>query len=381
MSLQVLHLIGGGEIGGAEHNVLNLLTGFPRDKVNPFLGCLVKNSPLAALTSSKRICTEIFPMRFPLDILPVIPLIRFCRNNKIGLIHCHGVRANLIGRITARLLSIPAISTVHSLPEYDYPSSWKGKFALLLDNKTLSLSSGIITVSDNLRVAVSQRIKSRTRDLPIKTIYNGIPWLDFANQEIMRTEFRHKWNIPQEKTVIGTIGRLHPVKGQIYLAEAMELLIKEYPHLHLLIIGEGPIRPQLQDLLASNKLPYTMTGYLPSAWKALPAMDIFLLPSLSEGMGLVLLEAAQAKIPIIASSTGGIPELFAGEREILLCKPADPLDLTLACSRILENDDLAKTLVQNAYQRAMKFTVDKMVNDTTDFYLEITKASMSYYSS
>jgi glycosyltransferase involved in cell wall biosynthesis len=111
-----------------------------------------------------------------------------------------------------------------------------------------------------------------------------------------------------------------------------------------------------------------MTGYLPAAWQALPAMDLFVLPSLSEGMGLVLLEAAQARIPIIASQVGGIPELFENNSEALLTNPADPLDLTLACSRILEDQNLAKNLVVNAHEKAIMYTVEKMTADTTEFY-------------
>lgn len=368
MSIRVLHLIGGGEIGGAEQNVLNLLNGFSLEKVDPSLVCLVKNSPFATLARSCGISTAIFPMRFSLDPYPILPLLKLCRNKNIELLHCHGSRANLLGRIAARLLALPCISTLHSRPESDYPSSRKGKLALFLDNLTLPFSSGLITVSNDLEKTALLYLKRKSLPLPVETIYNGSAVLDFSNRDKLREDFRQRLNIPQDCKVIGTIGRLHPVKGQIYLIEAFKLLAKEFSGLHLLIIGEGPYHAHLQALLTSYQLPYTMTGYLPNAWQALPAMDLFVLPSLSEGMGLVLLEAAQAEIPIVASRVGGIPELLTEHSEALLVSPADPLDLTLSCSRILKDKNLAKNLVVNAREKASMYTVEKMVLATAEFY-------------
>jgi len=369
MPLQVLHLIGGGEIGGAEQHVLNLATHFDRREVNPFLGCLVKDAPFAAVAASRGIPTEVFAMKLALDISPVKKVLSFCRNKKIGLIHCHGARANLIGRIAAKLLAIPSVSTVHSFLKYDYPFSWKGKLALALENKTAPFCSGLITVSDGLRETVRESLSGKNK-IPVKTIYNGIPRHDFSERERLRREFRLKWNIADQQKVIGTIGRLHPVKGQVYLAEAVNLLAKEYPGLHLLIIGEGPQHAELKELLEGNRLSYTLTGYLPSAWRALPAMDIFVLPSISEGMGLVLLEAAQAGVPIIASKVGGIPELFSGKQAILV-NPREPLEISIAISKLLSDQSLAQRLAESALERALSFTAEKMAQETTKFYFEI----------
>lgn len=373
MAIRVLHLIGGGEIGGAEQNVFNLLTNFQQEKINPSLCCLVKNSPFASLVRSHGIPTKILPMRFSLDLFPVIPLVRLCRKDKVQLIHCHGIRANLVGRIAAKILAIPCISTVHSKLETDYSSLWKGKFALYLDNLTLPLSLGVITVSSDLRRLISLSLEKKRSTMPINTIYNGITVLDFSDKDELRSHFRNKWGIPQDCTVIGTIGRLHPVKGQVFLVEALKILIKDFSDLHLLIIGEGSLHAELQDLLSSYGLPHTMAGYLPSAWQALPAMDIFVLPSLDEGMGLVLLEAAQAEIPVVASRVGGIPELMADNSEALLVSPADPLALSQACSRILKDSTLAKNLVANARKKVGRYTIEKMAAETTEFYEQVLK--------
>jgi len=368
MSIHVLHLIGGGEIGGAEQNVLHLLQSYDQQTYHVSLGCLVKESPFASLTRSLGIQTVVFPMHFAMDISPVFQMIRFCHQHSVDLLHCHGTRANLVGRLAGKIAGIPCITTVHSLPEFDYPTARKGQLALYLDNLTLSLSSGLITVSDNLRTQVDIRLQAKDLPLPLITVYNGVNVLDFSSRSSVRSAYRRQLGIGDHCKLIGTIGRLHPVKGQRDLIEATKKLRTDFPDLHLILIGEGPYREQLQQHLISAQIPHTLTGYLPDAWKLLPAMDLFVLPSLSEGMGLVLLEAAQAEVPIVASRVGGIPELLRDNVDALLSDPSDPENLMIACRRILQNQALANRLTSSAHQRAMRFTVKKMAMDTAIFY-------------
>lgn len=367
MTIRVVHLIGGGEIGGAEQHVLNLCTGFDREQVTPFLVCLINHSAFAELAKTK-VDTHVFPMRFSADLSPVLSLVSFCRKQDIDIIHCHGLRANLIGRLASRLLKRPCISTVHSLPEHDYVSAFKARLFLAVDNFTLPLSSGIITISGSLKDYMNERLKKLPRPVPLRTIANGIGGHDFSQAPALRESFRDHWQIPHDRCVIGSIGRLHPVKGHTFLVEALKHVRKENANIHLLIIGDGPLQAQLRDELDASGIPFTLTGYMPMAWQALPAMDIFVLPSLSEGMGIVLLEAAQAGIPIVASHTGGIPELIDDKTEGLLVKPGDILGLTIALSDILQNPALAAKLTANAAHKAGQYTLQKMAQETTSFY-------------
>lgn len=368
MPKRILHLIGGGEIGGAEQYLLYLLDNFDRKEIIPYLACLNKNSPFAVLASSKGIHTSVFPMRFSFDLTPILPLIRLCRKNMIDAIHTHGIRANLVGRIAARILSLPSMTTIHSFAEHDYSSFWKGKAAMVLDDLTLPFSSGVITVSPVLRTAAQQRLAKKKVNIPLKTIFNGCPALCFSDKGKMKEEFRLKWRIPSDKIVLGNIGRLHPVKGQHYLIEAAKILAREIPELHLLIIGEGSYSRRLHLELEASGLSYTMTGFLPDAWQSLPAMDIFVLSSISEGMGLVLLEAAQAGIPIVASRAGGIPDILDNQSSALLVTPANPPELALACKQLLQEPNLVKKLTANARTRVLHFSIDNMIKETIDFY-------------
>ena len=362
---KILHIIGGGEIGGAEQHVLSLLKGTDRTRFDPHLVCLTQG-PFSELAVENKIPTVTFPMRVPLDISPIPDLIRWSKKQGINLVHTHGSRANLLGRLSAKWLGIPNLTTVHSSLAHDYLSPWSARMALGLDRLTLPLTSGIITVSEYLAKEVASRGGRN-----IETIYNGHTSISFDNPSYNRHHFREQWGIPSNALVLGTIGRLHPTKGQIYLIKAAIQLRLKFPNLHLLLIGDGPLRQSLSLELQKNTIPHTITGYLPKAYQALPAMDLFVLPSVSEGMGLVLLEAMQAGIPIVASSVGGIPELVCDGKEGLLFSPGDVSELTIACTSIFNNHSLAQSLVLAGQNRWPMFSIDSMIRETEQVYAQL----------
>lgn len=364
---RILHLIGGGEIGGAEQHVLTLLTHLKQSRFTPYLICLAEG-PFAELASQKGIPTETLLMRHPLDLTLLPALSQWIRSHHINLLHTHGSRANLLGRLSARRLGLPCVSTVHSSLHHDYLSPAAATLAITLDRLTLPLAKGIITVSKNLAGEVAKRGGKN-----IKTIYNGQNPLPTFDPDRAREHFRRHWKIPGDALVLGCIGRLHPTKGHKYLVEAASLLHKTLPKLHLLMIGDGPLKAELEKQLQEAKVPYTLPGYLPDAHKALPAANLFVLPSISEGMGLVLLEAMQARIPIVASAVGGIPEVARNNKEALLVPAADSLALAAACQRLLEDKALTRSLIDSASHRWPLFSVETMVSETEEFYLDILR--------
>jgi glycosyltransferase involved in cell wall biosynthesis len=364
---KIIHLIGGEIIGGAELHVLNLLSSLDDKHFTALLVCLTDGS-FAGLAQKKGIFTASFPMRHPLDLTLLPALTGWLRKQNASLVHTHGSRANLLGRLSAKYLKIPCVSTYHSSLAHDYLSPWSARLALALDKLTLPLTAGIITVSEHLRKEVAARGGQN-----IRIIYNGYPSLDFSESAAQRQYFRNLWHIPDDAVVIGTIARLHPTKGHHYLIQAAARLKTALPNLHLLLIGDGPLAQELAAELQQKNLNYTMAGYLPQAYEALPAMDLFVMPSLSEGMGLVLLEAMQARLPVVASAAGGIPEIIRPGRDGLLVPAGESGALAEGCLSILENPLLAKALTTSAYQRWPQFSLAAMLAATQIFYEEILK--------
>jgi glycosyltransferase involved in cell wall biosynthesis len=371
---KILQLIGGGEIGGAEHHVLTLLQGIDCKRFILLSGCLI-DGPFAQLTEELKIPTHRFPMKYALDLSPLPALIKKAKQEQVSLIHTHGSRANLLGRLAGRSLKVPVITTVHSSLRQDYLSPKAALLALTLDRLTLPFTSGLITVSEALANEVALRGGRN-----IRTIYNGIstlPHFDEADyREDLRKNFRKTWGIPSDALVLGSIARLHPTKGLTYLIQAGKILKNRFPKLHLLLIGDGPLRLDLETQLKEAELPFTLTGFLPDAYQALPALDLFVLPSVSEGMGIVLLEAMQASLPIIATQVGGIPEVIRDRKDGLLVRPMDSEALANTIRELLEKPMLAKSLAESGSKHWLEFSVQEMIRKTQDFYEEILRKKL-----
>ncbi|HVJ48000.1 glycosyltransferase [Desulfitobacterium sp.] len=368
-SYPILQLIGGGEVGGAEQHVLTLLQNLNFNRFNLISGCLI-DGPFARLTEDLEIPTLRFPMNHALDLSPLPSLLTELRQQEVALIHTHGSRANLLGRLAGRWAKVPVISTYHSSLRQDYLSRKAALVALGLDRLTLPLTSGIIMVSEALAREVASRGGKNLR-----TIYNGIQPLSQMGDETYRRNqrqlFRDHWDIPDDALVFGSIARLHPTKGLETMIEAAATLLPSFPKLHVLIVGEGPLHSTLEGKLKEAGVPYTLPGFIPTAYQTLPAMDIFILPSLNEGMGLVLLEAMQAQLPIVATRVGGVPEVIREDQDGILIPPADSHALAEACQTLFNQPLLAKQLVQSGLTRWQTFNIEQMIQKTENFYEEI----------
>jgi glycosyltransferase involved in cell wall biosynthesis len=309
-------------------------------------------------------------MKHALDLSPLPRLLAELRKQGINLIHTHGSRANLLGRLAGRWAKIPVVSTYHSSLSQDYLSHTAALIALGLDRLTLPLTSGIITVSESLSHEVASRGGKNLR-----TIYNGIqPLPDLESESYrqnQRSRFRKLWGIPDNALVLGSIARMHPTKGLETLIEAAAQLLPSFPNLHLLLVGDGPLRATLEENLKKSGISHTLPGFIPKGYQTLPVMDLFILPSLSEGMGLVLLEAMQAQLPIIATRVGGIPEVIRDGKDGLLIPPDDCHALTNACQTLLDQPLFSEQLVQSGLKRWQSFSIDHMIQKTENFYEEI----------
>ncbi len=198
-----------------------------------------------------------------------------------------------------------------------------------------------ITFKKNWRIvgvseAVAKNIEScGINKNQIKVIRNAINVDAMIEQQLSKNEARTVLDIAPEKIVIGNIGITREVKAQNMLIDGFAPLAKENPNLHLLIVGGGPLeddlRQQAEKLGIAQQV--TITGLLPNAYRYVRAMDIFIMSSRYEGFSITLLEAMSAKLPIVATAVGGMPEVL-GERGILI--PAlDPVPITQALDKIL----------------------------------------------
>ncbi|NPV93437.1 MAG: GT4 family glycosyltransferase PelF [Firmicutes bacterium] len=368
--IKLVQVIGGGEVGGAEEHVLALLTRLNRKYFEPYLICLCRG-PFAALAREKGVPTTEIIMQHKLDLTTVPRIRSFIKENQLDLVHTHGVRANLVARLAARLEGRPVVTTVHSALRYDYTSRLEATIAGFISRLTTPLADRIIAVSEAVRADL---VASGARNERIITIYNGLDFSRFSDArpaDIVRREL----GLAPDQLIVALIGRLHPVKGHVYFFQAAAEVLKQLPDVRFLAVGDGPLREELKQLVCDLGIAEQVifTGYYSDIKNILGTIDILCLPSLMEGLPLVVLEAMYFGKPAVASRVGGIPEVVADGQTGLLVPPQDAAALARGLLRLLSDADLRRRLGEAGQALAQQFSIDNMVKRTEELYTQVLR--------
>ncbi len=301
------------------------------------------------------------PLRTKKEISPKI-IFSFLKLRKeisrygIDLIHSNSRTTQVLGDLLSRYSAKPHIFTCHGF--------FKPK-----------LSRRMFPCWGKAVIAISQQVKEhlvadfKLDGASITIINNGIDVQSFGDFS-SRQKLREDLGIG-DSFLIGIIARLSDVKGHTYLLKAMQRAIKDFPSAKLLIVGEG----KMKDILVSeantlgiknNVLFLARTG---GAENVLAAMDVFVMPSLQEGLGLALMEAMAQGLAVVGSAVGGIRTLIADKQNGLLVEPADPAALAEAIIRLLSDKKMRDDLGANARKFiANNFSKEKMLKDTEGVY-------------
>ncbi|MEK6777647.1 MAG: glycosyltransferase family 4 protein [bacterium] len=282
----------------------------------------------------------------------------------IQILHCHKHRSVLYGTMAAvmsRKKDLKVIATVHSLRRS------RTLNRRLTNRFFFPRISRIIAVSE----AVRQDVLLANRYLDpekIVVIHNGINLDRFPLRT--GTEQRETW------PVLGTVGRLVHTKGQIYLLRAFAEVIKVFPHALLLFAGTGPLLKDLEQ--ETEKLSIVsrvrFQGFQEDVPKFLNGLDLFIFPSLAEGLALSVLEAMATGIPVIASKVGGIPEILQGQPCGRLVEPRDVAGLAQAIVDLLSKGEQRLIEMGRPGRKRVEetFSLRRMANDTERLYLQVT---------
>jgi glycosyltransferase involved in cell wall biosynthesis len=189
--------------------------------------------------------------------------------------------------------------------------------------------------------------------------------------------------IPKHCRIIGTVGRLSREKGLSYLIKAAEKIIKEHPEAVFLVVGDGPLRESLEMETREGSAAgeagkeaswrsFIFTGFRSDTPAMFAVMDVFVLPSLTEGLPMALLEAMASEKPIVATKVGAIPQVIENEVSGLLVEPGDAEAIAGAIERLLTNSREAKELGKNAYMRVSEgFSSQKMIREYVSLYTQL----------
>jgi len=354
--MRIVQFITPSQIGGAEVHVLSLAARLQRRGHEVTVVCprgrdlerelQARDLPLWAPRTTGKF-----------DPATLLRLARRLRRWRAEMLHTHLSTASLLGSLAARLAGVPAIATVHGL-----------------NSKTcFRFADRLIAVSQAVKQHLVAQGVSADR---IRVIYNGIDLPPVgADFGAARPDLRRQIAPAPGTVVFGAVGRLGPEKGHRYLLEAAAQLAHRsgLPPVHVLIVGRGreeePLRALAQRLGMDRRV--TFAGFQRDVWPYLSIMDVFVLPSLKEGLSLSALEAMALGRPVVASRVGGTPEVVEDGRTGILVPPRDVSALTQALASLLQEPETMDRMGQAGRRRvAERFAAERMAGQIEDLYRE-----------
>ncbi len=332
----------------------------------------IKTIPLAYL---KR---EISPLN---DIKSFFELLKIIKREKPDIIHLNSSKAGILGSLAAKMLGVKKIIYTSHGWVFNEPLPWWLKKLYFYAEKISALwKDKIICVSEfDYQTALNSRFCHPKK---LITIHNGIDKIDFLpkeeardylNSKLQIANFKQiqnlKLEIPNNRKIIGCVANLYKNKGLTYLIEAAKII--NNPEIIFAVIGEGEEFGNLKLQIANCKLEdrVKLLGSITDSYRYLKAFDLFVLPSIKEGLPYTILEAMAAQIPIIATRVGGIPEMIENNKTGVLVKARDNQDLAEKIIAFFKNKTTAQKYSLEAYEKLRKeFTLKKMVGETKKVY-------------
>jgi glycosyltransferase involved in cell wall biosynthesis len=366
--VKVLQLISSGGYYGAENMLLNLCASQQKagceNGLMLFYNVHAPNVEFYERARCRGLSVRMVHCQGRADWRAVRQIEECIHEDGIQLLHTHGYKADLYGYVAARRCGKPIVATCHN---------WVGGTAALgiynhLDRMALKRFHGLAAVSDS----VAQRLlDSGVAPKKVRTIANGIDVEPFERARPLPV-FDFDGN-----KVVGMVARLDLQKGCEFLLRAARELCEAFPGLKVVIVGEGPDRHAIENMiqrlgLNSNVILAGQHSDMPSIYAAL---DIFVLPSLNEGLPMTILEAMAASRPVIATRVGAIPRVVKDGETGLLVDPGDVNGLRNALAQLLSDSDFCSRLGSAGHEWVSRsYTSEAMALKYRQMYEEVLGA-------
>lgn len=366
--MNILHLISSGGYFGAENVVLQLAIELHKKNecsivVGVFDNRQSSHIEVSELCRKRSIDTVVFPCRGRVDLKTIFQIRKFLQANAINITHSHGYKSNLYSYCASLGMTTYRVATCHN---------WLGDDLRMqsyaaLDRFCLKKYDKIVAVSQDVKKKI---ISSGISPDKVTIVNNGIDINRFEVKYPVET-IKEELGINKCFKVIGTVGRISAEKGHECLLRVAIKILKSNPEILFLIIGDGPLRTLLQKKYTHPSLIFT--GFRNDLAHLYQCMDIFVLPSLTEGLPIVLLEAMASELPVIATDVGAVPIIITENQTGLLIKPNDEKALEDSLLFLLRNQYDARAMGASGYRLVKEhFSSRKMATNYLNLYSELT---------
>ncbi len=369
--MKVMHIISGGDTGGAKTHLFELLDKL-KNLCDVSVACLMKGQFYNEILE-KDVDSHLFEQKNRFDLSVISDIVKHVLENKIELLHVHGARANFIAVFLKRRLSVPVVTTMHSDYLLDFDEFFKKLIFTNLNIYSLRRLDYFIAVSDSFKDMLIERNFSPNG---IYTVYNGMDFSRIPKTVTSREEYAkvHKLNLDPELCYIGIAARFDVVKGvDVFIKGAAKAYAKN-KKLRFLIAGAGAEEQNLKALVRSLGIADAVKflGFERDIYGFLNFIDINTLTSQCESFPYSMLEGAAMKKPMIASRVGGIPSLVIDGETGLLFESGDCDALGEKMYELSIAKDEIKGMGEAIYTRATTlFSADNFAKTHIDIYKKI----------
>lgn len=359
----ILYLSTSSGPGGAERVISNLASSLDPEKYRAIL-CLFRPGWIQERTESRGVRTHVIPTHGMTDWRWALQFRRLLRQEQVDLIHAHEFDANVQGTFVAAMSGIPLVATVHGKNYF-----WE-RLRRRLAYRWVSRHATMVAVSQNLKQFIVEQVGISSDR--IKVVYNGVdvvPHCERADVDQCRKELC----VPENDQIVGVVGNLYPVKGHQYLIEGIPAVLKACPNTSFIFAGRGQLEPELKEQVHRLGLDRRVhfLGLRQDIPRILAMLNVFVLPSLSEGLSMAILEAMIAGKPVVATRVGGNPELVLDGETGLLVQPRDSQALASSLVTLLTNRQQATQCAEKGKNRAEgQFSLGTMVRSYQMLYEE-----------
>ena len=302
---------------------------------------------------------------------------------KPDVVHTHAAKSGTIGRLAAVACKVPVVvHTFHGHVFHSYFSKWKTQAFINIERYLAKRSSGIIAISDKQKAELANVYRICPAD-KIKIIQLGLDLQRFnEDEDSKRVVFRERYGIAHDEIAIGIIGRIVPVKNHsLFVAAAKELLVSTDQKIRLIVIGDGDMRPQMENELKDAGIDYAYypndprhataicTSWLTNMDEVLAGLDIVALTSHNEGTPVSLIEAQAASRPLVSTNVGGVSDVVMDHQSGFITEPGNATQFAAALQQLAEQPRLRASFGEQGRRHVTgTFSYQRLVTDMSAYY-------------
>jgi glycosyltransferase involved in cell wall biosynthesis len=370
--IHIVQLVDGFRLGGAETKLLELIKNLDQKRYKITVCSLLDIGSLKDDFELLGINVKVFNRKNRFDVTLIPKLIRFLRKERVHILQSTLFYADALGPISARLAGVPVVVSWETCSHHHlfFNPVHRG----LAYRLAMKFVDKVVVVSNDVRKSIESIRK--VDPLRIKTIHYGVDLKRFENISQSLNKKKREIGLNSEYPIIGIVARFDEIKGHRYFIEAFNEIVLKYPKSKCLLIGDGECRANLEIQCQDSELTKNVLflGFRNDVVELLTILDIFVLPSISEGLPNAILEAMACTVPVVATNVGGIPEIITNNVTGKLVQPRNSKDLANAVLQLLENNKKMRKIAENGRNFIKnEFSLNKQVQQFEALYEYLIK--------